>query len=254
MAIKLRCLEFTSLTTLLTHVSRAAHADKRTWSMTLNYPECISKCVAGSGSGCSAKDVGCMCKASDRSFLSDVVVCMNRGCSQAISVDTLLDPLQVACDMFDIPIPASAISSAEAAGSTTKTSTASVKTTRSTTSPRVTFTMSNTISSRMTSQTCIITETTTETASKTMAVNTNSPKPPASWTTTTIEIQLPATSTNVGTGTDAESNVATSTDTGGPTDQTDSSPFAAPMGSGRQERASLLGAAVSLAAMVIVGW
>ncbi|KAK6072513.1 hypothetical protein SCUP515_07344 [Seiridium cupressi] len=220
----------------------------------LGFPGCVSNCIESSG--CSTANVKCMCQASQGTFLSDVVACTYSDCSQAISVDDLLGPLELACGVLGEPIPDSAISSAEAAQSSIdnpKPSTTTVVITATTTA--------KTTSSGKTTHTAISTSTPTsvETDSVTEISTSSHSTGGGDVSTTTTTTAEDSSSTEVHLSSDTSSltasSSATTTTTAGPVDPTDSSPFATPINSGgSSEQGSFLGAVVGLAAVLAFGW
>ncbi|ORY66345.1 uncharacterized protein BCR38DRAFT_408290 [Pseudomassariella vexata] len=270
MAVSQRYSDLLFATTILSLLLQQIHADTlgRTFELDLELPECVSNCVEGSG--CGAIDIECMCTASNGSFLPDVVVCMYKDCSRAISVDTLLDPLEMSCKILGSPIPQSAIQSAEAAESsidgstpttththtkTTVTETATPETTStsrySTTADRPSHSKGSSTLATSTQTELTVTETSRATETTTSFENTGK-----AGISNTAEVQPSSTGEiTLSSNTDPTSDKATGTNSGGPTEQTDSSPFASPAGGmGRREEASWLGAVVGLLAMGLLGW
>ncbi|KAM0814548.1 hypothetical protein AB5N19_00338 [Seiridium cardinale] len=227
-----------------------AHHDGH--SEDLGFPGCVSNCIENSG--CSTANVKCMCQASQGTFLSDVVACTYSDCSQAISVDDLLGPLELACGVLGEPIPDSAISSAEAAQSSIdnpKPSTTTVLITATTTA--------KTTSSGKTTHTAISTSTPTsvETDSVTETSTSSHDTGGGDGSTTTTATDSSSTEVHFSSDTSSQtaSSSATTTTTAGPVDPTDSSPFATPINSGgSSEQGSFLGAVVGLAAVLALGW
>lgn len=199
-------------------------------------------------SGCGVTDVSCLCTASQGTFLPDFVVCVYSNCSRAISVQSLLDPLEFACDMLENPIPYSAITSAEAAGRSIETATKTTKTTKATTTPKTTITGGEAMTT-VVSQTKGGSTLPLSTKPSTSIENTQK----AGITSKTTDIQ-PSQTGSALLGTSTDSSPSTKTTTGGRTEQTDSSPFASPNGSNRQDRLSLFGLAVGLAGVLAIGY
>ncbi|KAI0379728.1 hypothetical protein F5Y04DRAFT_113318 [Hypomontagnella monticulosa] len=71
------------------------------------FPTCVSSCVRQNG--CPPTDMDCMCEKVGKTFLSDVVVCMNQWCSSETSLGDLVNPISAKCD-----VPQSAIQAAAA--------------------------------------------------------------------------------------------------------------------------------------------
>jgi len=91
-------------------------------------PQCIQSCIEKSpDTNCDITDVGCICRASAGSFLTDTVVCIRSNCDNNLDINVLLTTIELACDIAGSPIPDSAIQSAENVAS----STAAVTTTTS---------------------------------------------------------------------------------------------------------------------------
>ncbi|KAI1870059.1 hypothetical protein JX265_006229 [Neoarthrinium moseri] len=238
------------LLTFVAFLLLGAEARKGEGHTDLMLPDCVSGCIKDSG--CGPGDVKCMCKASRGSFLVDVVECMHSDCTtRAIPVDDLLSSLENACNAIGRTIPASAISSAEAAQSTIDnpkptstvlsetitTETSNVQTTYPATSkPDLSQRPSSTTVAESATKTSISTSTSTSVKSSGQVSATTRPSTAKASTTEFV------------------SESATSTDTGGPVDPTDSSPFAAPMASGRKEQASVFGAVLGMAAIIAFGW
>ncbi|KAI2616424.1 hypothetical protein GGS26DRAFT_596843 [Hypomontagnella submonticulosa] len=71
------------------------------------FPTCISSCVRQNG--CPPTDMDCICEKVGKTFLSDVVVCMNQWCSSQTTLGDLVSPISAKCD-----VPKSAIQAAAA--------------------------------------------------------------------------------------------------------------------------------------------
>ncbi|KAI0125764.1 hypothetical protein BJ170DRAFT_446499 [Xylariales sp. AK1849] len=239
-----------------------AHGAGQIRRMDFGFPDCVSNCVESAG--CSATDVKCMCRASQGSFLPDVVSCMYDACTQSLPVDVLLNPLELACEVLGKPIPDSAISSAEAAATssdspqpTTTTPETSKTTTTQTSTPKTTYPVGT--STPTTSHSKGTTTLPASTGTTTTTTSTKSSATPKSTSTTkgagvTTTASTTETSLSFHTSTQSTSDSGTTTDTGGPTDPTDSTPFASPIASGRREQPSWLAAVVGLGVLVIFGW
>lgn len=231
---------------LLLPSGASAHLNKH--QRGLGFVDCITDCIESSG--CSAADVKCMCRAAQGSFLAQVATCMYTDCSQAMSIDTITNPLGLACDIIGNPIPDSAISSAEAAQSSAYdhkptttivvSATTTVKTTYSATSKVTTATSTST--------------STTDSATRTTTSLPNSGD--GGVTSSTVSLPSASTSTDAhlssGTSTQTLSDTVTTTATAVAGDPTDSSPFATPrVSSGNRDASSLLSAAIALAAVLL---
>ncbi|KAH6660559.1 hypothetical protein BKA67DRAFT_548432 [Truncatella angustata] len=255
MASKYRYLSNLLLLCLLAVFSQGGGSHCHEHPRALNLPSCASDCIENSG--CDTSDIKCMCWASRGSFLPDVVACMYRECSQDISVDTWLTPLELACEVLGQPIPVSAISSAEAAqGSITNTKPTTATTTTVTSETK-------TVQPASTSRsTYIITSKATATIPRTPLTSTStSTSTPAAMTSVTSSVTSPVTtdeqlSSTTSSSSQAPPEVATTTTSAYSGDPTDSSPFASPINSSAHHsgKASLLGATViGLAAVIAFG-
>jgi hypothetical protein len=77
-------------------------------------PQCIQDCIDQSqDDNCSVTDVACLCRASAGNFLPDLIICTHDSCERDLDNDLLLNPLQIVCEIAGVPIPESAIRSAE---------------------------------------------------------------------------------------------------------------------------------------------
>ncbi|KAH6678356.1 hypothetical protein B0J14DRAFT_582514 [Halenospora varia] len=83
-------------------------------------PQCMQQCINSSDDeNCSATDIACLCRASSRNFLPNLVTCMRWQCSDSVfsDVSLLLTPLQIACKLAGAPIPSAAIRNAQSIAS-----------------------------------------------------------------------------------------------------------------------------------------
>jgi hypothetical protein len=79
---------------------------------------CISQCIDQStDDSCSIFDIKCICRESNGRFLPDLITCIHGACDNSISVDTLLTPLDLMCQLAGTPLSTSALENAEALGS-----------------------------------------------------------------------------------------------------------------------------------------
>ncbi|KAE8453762.1 hypothetical protein EG329_009273 [Mollisiaceae sp. DMI_Dod_QoI] len=77
-------------------------------------PQCVQDCISQSqDDNCEVTDIKCLCRASAGNFLPDLITCMHGNCDNALDNDLLLTPLQLACQLAGVPIPASALRNAE---------------------------------------------------------------------------------------------------------------------------------------------
>ncbi|KAH8675859.1 hypothetical protein BX600DRAFT_508060 [Xylariales sp. PMI_506] len=211
-------------------------------SDSLSFSGCVADCVEDQG--CSVVDVGCICQAAQDDFLANLVTCTYTNCSDGVSVDSLVKPIKKVCKLLGQAVPASAISSASAAASSIEypQSTTTHTTTTTTTSTKKTTSHSTTSPSEG-YPTATVETTKTETESKTTASTT--PSNTAEASTGTIVVN-PSTASSPSTGTTVDTG-------GGPSNPTDSSPFATIPNSGRRERASLLAAILGLGTAIVLG-
>jgi hypothetical protein len=232
---------------LLCDSSQASHDERK---RDLDFPSCVSDCIQGSG--CDAADVKCMCEASQGSFLTDVVVCTYRDCTQIVSVDVLLGPLEFACNVLGESIPDSAVSSAEAAQS-------SIDHPGSTTTvviSQTTSTGGQTTETATSKVTITLPESTSTSTTNTLTSPQSTGGEGITSTTNTAESSSTGVHLSSGTGSQSESSSSTTTTTtAGPVDPTDSSPFATPINSGchRKEVSLLIAMLLGSATIVALG-
>lgn len=77
-------------------------------------PQCVQDCISESqDDNCEVTDIKCLCRASAGNFLPDLITCMHGNCDNDLDNNLLLTPLQLACQVAGVPIPASALRNAE---------------------------------------------------------------------------------------------------------------------------------------------
>jgi len=83
-----------------------------------SFPSCVSQCIDQStDNSCSLSDIKCICRESNGNFLPDMVACIYGACDDTLDTNTLLTPLQAACDLAGTPISQTALQNAENLGS-----------------------------------------------------------------------------------------------------------------------------------------
>ncbi|KUJ20546.1 uncharacterized protein LY89DRAFT_682270 [Mollisia scopiformis] len=106
-------------------------------------PQCVQDCITQSqDDNCQSTDIKCLCRASAGNFLPDLITCIHSNCDNDLDNDLLLTPLQLACQLAGVPIPAAALRNAEnEASSLASQVTTTVTMSASSSSPEATTTV-----------------------------------------------------------------------------------------------------------------
>lgn len=77
-------------------------------------PPCYQDCIENSGSfNCNGIDLPCICRLSNGNFLPNVITCIRAYCDNNLDTNSLLEPLELGCNLVGVPIAPAAIANAQ---------------------------------------------------------------------------------------------------------------------------------------------